>query len=274
MLAVILIKLLTPSSVAATVNGDKITIKEVDDYYARIPEQYQQLITKNDILEQLINEKILLQEASKQDIAITDDEVNTAINSAIQQSGLTQEEFEQRLQEQDLTMDEMVQYYKTQLTIAQLLNKTILAEINSSDQDTLSQAVQLYLNQLKARSQIEIFMSAPSTVEQTTSTTTSENSDVVNCIADYGITGNTIIFIHSNSCPYCKTMMPIVQELEQEGYTFYWAESSDQEARDVVDNCLSDIMGGYVPQFICPATAQEHTGAMSKSDLKEFANGC
>ena len=85
---------------------------------------------------------------------------------------------------------------------------------------------------------------------------------------------SAIVFLHSNSCPHCRSMMPIIEELEEEGYNFYWAESSDSEARDVISNCFSDIIGGYVPQFICPATGNEQTGAMSKDNLREFADDC
>jgi len=277
--AVILIKILSVSSAAATVNGEKITEKEVNEYYDRIPEQYQQFITKSDILDQIVSEKILLQEASKQNIAAADNEVDGLINDAIQQNNLSQKEFEQRLKEQGLSLAEMKEYYKNQLTITKLLNKTIFANLNSSDQDAVRQATQLYLEQLKANSEIEIFMSSPSIesiplTESTAEIITASATGVPACLSDYGITGNTIIFIHSNSCPHCQKMMPIVKELEQEGYTFYWAESSNQEASSIVNSCLSDLMTGYVPQFICPSTGQEKTGEMSKSDLKTFADNC
>jgi thiol-disulfide isomerase/thioredoxin len=84
----------------------------------------------------------------------------------------------------------------------------------------------------------------------------------------------TVVFVHSNSCPHCRTMMPIVEELENEGYKFYWAEGSDSEARSVIEGCFSDLVSGYVPQFICPASGTEQTGAMSKGDLKKFAEEC
>jgi hypothetical protein len=85
---------------------------------------------------------------------------------------------------------------------------------------------------------------------------------------------NTVIFVYSNSCPYCNKMKPLIEELEGEGYKFYWAESSDSEAKEIVSGCFSDLLGGYVPQFICPATGTEKTGAMSKNDLKKFADNC
>ena len=85
---------------------------------------------------------------------------------------------------------------------------------------------------------------------------------------------STVVFVYSNSCPYCNNMKPIINELENEGYNFYWAESSDTEAREVVNSCFAELLGGYVPQFICPATGKEQTGAMSKEELKKFADDC
>ena len=95
--------------------------------------------------------------------------------------------------------------------------------------------------------------------------------DYGNCFSD---SLDTVVFVYSNSCPYCNNMKPLIQELESEGYKFYWAEGSDVEARNVINNCFSDIVGGYVPQFICPATGVEVTGAMSKDALRQFADGC
>ena len=270
----ILINILSSSSTAAIVNGEQITMAEIDDYYAKIPEQYQQFISKSDILDQLISEKILLQEAAKNNIVTSDSEIDSLIDDAIFQSNMTQQEFEQRLKEQQLSLEEMKTYYKNQLTITKLLNQTILNNIDSSDQDALRQATQLYLEQLKNNSKIEIKMADYASYDMQDSLTTSSSITAAACLSDYEISNSTIIFIHSNSCPHCQTMIPIVRELESEGYSFYWAESSNQEASSIANTCLVDLMNGYVPQFICPLTGNEKTGAMSQEELKTFADNC
>ena len=113
---------------------------------------------------------------------------------------------------------------------------------------------------------------APETTEKQNIDSTGES------VVDYGDCfsedPSTVVFVHSNGCPHCKSMMPIIEELEKEGYKFYWAESSDSAARQVVNDCFSDILGGYVPQFICPKTGKEKTGGMSKAELKSFADSC
>ncbi|MBU0627737.1 MAG: thioredoxin family protein [Nanoarchaeota archaeon] len=111
----------------------------------------------------------------------------------------------------------------------------------------------------------------------TTQTIGVDNNAIVDsstCIGKYGVPENAVVFVHSTSCPHCQTMMPIVRELEGEGYSFYWAEGSNNEARQLISDCLSGIVGGYVPQFICPKTGIEQTGAMSESQLRTFADEC
>ena len=94
------------------------------------------------------------------------------------------------------------------------------------------------------------------------------------CIADYDLTDDTVIFYHANWCPHCQDMMPIVEELEQEGYNFHWAESSTGEGVDVVVECFKDSIQGGVPEFICAKDGSYQMGAMSKSALKDFADKC
>lgn len=99
-------------------------------------------------------------------------------------------------------------------------------------------------------------------------------TDYGKCFSRYGESSTTIVFVHSNYCPHCRSMIPIIEEMEKGGYKFYFAESSDSEAREIVSNCFSNLLSGYVPQFICPKTGKEQTGGMSKADLKKFADDC
>jgi thiol-disulfide isomerase/thioredoxin len=93
------------------------------------------------------------------------------------------------------------------------------------------------------------------------------------CITKYDITKDEIIFVYSDSCPHCAKMKPLVNDLEDEGYNFYWATGSDSNSYEMLNDCFSDVMKGYVPQFICPNGA-EHTGEMSIENLKAFADKC
>ena len=98
--------------------------------------------------------------------------------------------------------------------------------------------------------------------------------DSAKCFVDYGQAPNTTVFVYAYWCPHCQKMVPIVEELGKEGYKFYLAETSDDNAKDILSKCFSGIVGGSVPQFICPKTGKEQTGEMTKAQLKAFADKC
>lgn len=109
------------------------------------------------------------------------------------------------------------------------------------------------------------------------------NPDVISdCVADYGIDSETIIFYYSNSCGYCAKMKPVVEELETEGYSVKWIEGADPEGSSIISSCLAEhFESGGVPKFICPKTANIRTGAFldaegngDKVKLQEFFDAC
>lgn len=114
---------------AATVNGEAITLEELNKQYGRLPEQYRLFITKESILDRMIDEKILLQEAKKQGIAVTDSDVEKAIDDSIEQNSLTKEGFEELVKEQGLTIEDVRESYKKQLLVNGLLDKEVRGKI-------------------------------------------------------------------------------------------------------------------------------------------------
>lgn len=102
----------------------------------------------------------------------------------------------------------------------------------------------------------------------------SELNEKQKCMVDLGVSPDNVIFYHSNTCPHCTAMKPKIEELEQEGYDFFWAEGSDKEVSQVVGKCFGDMVEGYVPLFICPSNLETKVGAMTEGDLKAFADRC
>ncbi len=96
------------------------------------------------------------------------------------------------------------------------------------------------------------------------------------CSANYNLTADTVIFYHSLSCGWCQKMMPLVEDLQSEGYNFHWADVSDAESRAVVDDCFSDYLtSGSVPQFICVNNGEIKVGAFPDDEgMKVFADAC
>ncbi len=120
------------SDTAAYVSGEAITMKELDySYQYALPEEYKKVMTKWEFLnESVIPQKLLLQEALKNNITVTNEEVKMAINEMVQFSGLTAEEFEKQLGELKLEWDDVELTYWTRLTISKFVEENIFNTVN------------------------------------------------------------------------------------------------------------------------------------------------
>lgn len=383
----------------AVVNGQKISTEELNEKYdfffflAGYPEEYKELLTKEAFLDQLVNEKILLQEASKKDISISQDKVEETIASSMKSNQLSEEEFIKLLTEKGFSMDNLKNYYNVQLILTELINE-VFTDINVSDKEIqdyynknlisfraqtgqrrishilvetkeeaeevlkelkkgmdfaelakeisigpsssrggdlgfvskgqmvkefedvafklnvnqLSSVVQTqfgyhilkrdsdkidyseakiaiveilkvekqkeaftkYMDLLLENSEIELFTDDKELVD-TKNEIISDSND--SCYSSE-FSSDTVIFYHADWCPHCRNMIPIVEELEKEGYKFHSAESTSGEGVAIVTKCFSDVIQGSIPQFICAGTKVSKLGELSKSALKEFAENC
>jgi len=107
--------------VAASVNGEKILLSEVNERF----DLYQGAYTKEELLNQTIMEKLLLQEADKKNIEISDEEFNTFLTSLLEANSMTKESLNARLKEQGITYSEFEESYKQRLIIEKLLLEII-----------------------------------------------------------------------------------------------------------------------------------------------------
>jgi len=132
-------KSMAGSSALATVNGEKITQKDMDDFYRRIPTQYRQQITQDQVLDQTISEKLLLQEANRKGITVPEDEVRQRIQESLTKSGVSQDKLDQTLKDQGLVFDDLVIAFQHQLIISKLMDS-----IGGKTNVTEDQAKQFY----------------------------------------------------------------------------------------------------------------------------------
>jgi peptidyl-prolyl cis-trans isomerase SurA len=134
----------------ATVNGKDITRAEVDKYYrtqlnpdAPQPSQDEALSLKLNILDELINNQILLQQAKKLGEA-TDGEVEDKFTEM--KSPYTEDEFQRQLKARGYTVDDLRADIRQQLSIQKVINREVVAKIAVTDQD-----VQDFYNQNRAQ---------------------------------------------------------------------------------------------------------------------------
>ena len=138
------------NDVMATVNGRNITRTEVQKFYdvqvAGSPQQpsaEQADTLRLKVISDLIDNEILMQRAEKLGLLATDEEVNAKLTEI--KAPFTQEQFDQRLKERQITLDDFKKDLRRSLTIDKVLNKEVTSKINVTDDDITN-----YYNQHKA----------------------------------------------------------------------------------------------------------------------------
>lgn len=132
--------------VMATVNGKNIVRTDLDKAYNNYkatqgdspqePSSEQANIVRLNLLRQLIDEEILDQRAAKLNLAASDEDVNAKLTEL--KAPYTQEEFDKKLKQQNMTLDDLKQQIRRQLTSTKLINKEIESKINITDADIAS----------------------------------------------------------------------------------------------------------------------------------------
>jgi peptidyl-prolyl cis-trans isomerase SurA len=124
------------------VNGKEITQDEVEKYYrTRVnpegpaPSQEEALSLKLSILDELITNEILLERAAKMNLIASDAEVEDKFTES--KSPYTEEEFQKKLRDTGLTVDDFKSDMRRQLSVQKLLNREVMAKISISDQDVI-----------------------------------------------------------------------------------------------------------------------------------------
>jgi peptidyl-prolyl cis-trans isomerase SurA len=129
-----------PAGVLAEVNGRPITGKELDKIYqSQYPEPVaesnddQVLAQRLDLLSRLITTEIMWQQAEKLGITATDAEIDTEVNK--RRAPYTKDEFDKKLAERHMTMDDLRTQLRHDLTIDRLINREITSHISITDVD-------------------------------------------------------------------------------------------------------------------------------------------
>ena len=132
------------SRIVAVVNGDMITSRELDK--ALTPELVGQQIdakknpemvamVRKAVLDRMIDEKILLQQAKKDGIKISDEQADAHFEQGIKASQLSREQFLEQLAKEGLTEKAAREKSRTQLTIQQLMNRNVLRKIVVTEEE-------------------------------------------------------------------------------------------------------------------------------------------
>ncbi len=126
------------AEVLAEVNGRAIMTKEAEQFYQQQvqeepqkPTGEQEMMLRLNILQGLIEREIMLQQAEKQGLTATDAEV---INQfTVMKSPYTEEEFQKKLQQTGLTVEQIKDQIRREESVKKLMNKEVSSKISITD---------------------------------------------------------------------------------------------------------------------------------------------
>ncbi len=105
---------------------------------------------------------------------------------------------------------------------------------------------------------------------------------VRNCIADYGVDENQLIYhTSSRNCPVCTRTDGIIEDLvdleynDTLMYSVYTVDHADPGERKMITECMQAFdYVDYAPQLLCPASGRDLTGDFTLGRAREFADQC
>ncbi|MBR9692655.1 hypothetical protein GOV07_01855 [Candidatus Woesearchaeota archaeon] len=133
------------SDIVATVNGIDITRTALDTQLALLPDQYRQVLTDEQVLQEMIDEKLLMEEAANRGITLTEAELELAYQELLWDSELTEEQINENLAIFGLTSEDMRDMLERQQTINKLFAETVDKDLTPS-----KETVQAYYDENKA----------------------------------------------------------------------------------------------------------------------------
>jgi foldase protein PrsA len=113
-------------TIAAMINGIAIRRSDVIDQLEKTQGKQ--------ILESLLNKELILQEAKKQNITVSDEEINTELDKIKTQLEAQGQNLESIMAMQGLTLDQV----KTEIKIQKLIEKLVLTSISITDEEISS----------------------------------------------------------------------------------------------------------------------------------------
>lgn len=126
---------------AAYVNGQAISIKELEQEYKLYQSVFsvsdQSVFSKRIMLNLMIDEKLLLQEAKKNGFDVTETELDNYIQFILDSSAvpMTMQDFKNEFKKNNISYEQVENLYEKQLLLNKYLNGTILSKIEVTDEE-------------------------------------------------------------------------------------------------------------------------------------------
>ena len=144
--------------IVATVNGNDLTRDELDWWYkVSILPEFRDTLTKKDfMILSLIPQEVLVQEAKKQNIKVSNDDIEKLLGLYIIENGFTLDEFADQLSSRDLTIDDIKRSFETRAYINMLFEQeSVVIEEGTFFENGIS--MEVYVDVLIESSDIKIY---------------------------------------------------------------------------------------------------------------------
>lgn len=285
----------TPEDAVAMVNDEAITTEELDTVYDQLSPQIKLFFDKPAVLERLIDQKLMLQEATTKGIQVTDEEINLSLDILSQSlpPTITLEEF---LESQNIAMDDLVEDIRKQVTIAKLLNETIMGDVEVTDEEVeafYNENIEIYgtyeFAEIQEQLKNELILDRQQQLNEvyleelrSKATIVNKYMDVIKqddfkrCMLDKEVEAGTIIFLQDATCGFSNEMVTHVMKQQGEGKSFLTITITEDDEQGILQDCLKPLLEDdmAVPQFICSSSGAILKGNQPETKLAEFAVAC
>ncbi len=106
-----------PNAVLVTVNGQPIYQHELDFQYNLLPDQYKAILSKEEVLERIIGERLIVQSAVAAGMEPTAEELQDNYLAVLEANDVSEEEFIEGLATRNVTLDQFLEMLERQMTI-------------------------------------------------------------------------------------------------------------------------------------------------------------
>ncbi len=154
------------SRIAAVVNGDMITVRELDRH-VQSEIKARKLLGKTDsrsaaelrkaVLESMISEKLVYQQAAKEKIKASDEEIDQVIADMKKESNLSPEVFQQQLVEEGITQKELREQAKLHILTQKLISRNVSGKVVVTE-DEINEYYRRHMGMTSGRARVALLV--------------------------------------------------------------------------------------------------------------------
>ena len=120
--------------IVAVVNDDLITLSDLNRYISSIPPGTAE-IDRDRVLNDLVEQMILEQEAAKLGITVSDPEIDMSIENIRTKAGMSHELMEEMLKKENLTKEQFRKQWRLQIISGKLVNSIVKGRVAVTDDE-------------------------------------------------------------------------------------------------------------------------------------------